>query len=213
MLRSSSSSPQTQSISFTRDRASVNFSGRLTRSQPTAEEFESLLEQATSLDTRPAQQAMVEGYRLTDRARQWVDLSGQVIDGEVRLDAQNRVLYRPLAKLYTSALMGGAAAEAKSQLIAREADGLRTQLAEESACAADEVRALTTGSQRSRRVAPRSRPELELHRAALGSPGAREALWMASAANGLRLTLLPEAARRHGLFRATVGWARGLTST
>jgi hypothetical protein len=232
--------------------ASVNFSGRLTCSQPTTEEFEALLERATTLDTRSVQQAMVEGYRLTDRARQWVDLYRQVIDGEVRLDAESRTLYRPVAELYTDALIGGIAAETRCQVIARDAEHLRTRLAEESARAADalaqvarlgaelegerarvadalgqvvrllsELKAeraraagerdalqsrLTDASERAAALAA----DLEAHRALVSAPGARDALRMASAANRLRLKLLPEGTRRFGALRTTIHWARGL---
>ncbi len=235
--------------------ASVNFSGRLTRSQPTVEQFEELLESATALDTRSVQQAIVEGYRLTERARQWVGLYGQVIDGEVRLDAESRNIYRPVAELYTNALFEGVAAEARWRVAAREAESLRSRLAGESARAAaalaqvaklgaelESVHSRSAGEMdalRSRLAEREARladalaqvvglgaelgveharaaelaAELDAQRATLGAPGAHRALRMASAANRLRLKLLPEGTRRLDAFRATVHWARVLMGT
>ena len=202
--------------------ASVNFSGRLTRHQPTRDEFAALLDECTQADVAAVQRVLQQRFTLSARAEEWERLYQRAIDTGVRLDESARAVYRPLFELYWEVLqlshhhypaevrrLGDELAAARQQ-----AEDARAQQRQHEREAYD----LRTQLEQSRHWAKLLRGEISTLRAQieavtaqLHAPGAEDALRLAEKANVLRTSLLPEGTKRLEAFRTALHWARKKT--
>jgi len=90
--------------------ATVNFSGRLERGQPSAQQLrELLLERAVEVDTAAVSERLWADYRLTGRVTQLLAAYQRAADRGVRLDAGARPAYGRLGEVYAEALKEGPA--------------------------------------------------------------------------------------------------------
>jgi hypothetical protein len=163
--------------------ASVNFSGRLTRHQPTFDELRQLLlADAPRVDVAGVQGAMIRDYRLTARASEWAALYGEAIASPNRLDTEASAEYRPLAELYGAALEESRLRAQQVRSLEAEARRLRDELArvqaeteqlrapasEESRLRAQRVSALEAEAWRLREELVQQRAETEQLRGSAG---------------------------------------------
>lgn len=204
------------------DLASVNFSGRLTRHQPTLDEFRALLKTARQVDLAAAQRAVKKRFALTTRATEWEGLYQRAIASGVRLTDSAREIYRPMFDLYWGALQL-AHIHYPSEL-RRVGDALTSQQQQTEALRAQLAQALTRGEELEAQTThlterltnahadvQRLHAELRAAEAQLHAPGAEDALRLAEKANVLRSSLLPEGTKRLEAFRTALHWARKKT--
>jgi DNA-binding transcriptional ArsR family regulator len=199
--------------------AAVNFSGRLTRSQPSVEELRSMIAACTKLDVAALQRAVKKHYALTIRVAEWEGLYERAIASGTRLNAEHQLVYRPMFDLYWEQLK-----LAHRQLPA-QLNQLREALAVEQRhlreandkCTALEAKAdeLEARANQARAYSKALHDEVEQLRAELDeannklhAPGADDALRIAERANELRTSLLPEGTKRLSAFRTALHWAR-----
>lgn len=195
--------------------AQVNFSGRVSRAQPSPDELRAMLDACTTLDVGALQKVMKQRFALTTRAAEWEALYQQVLTSGTRLRDEHQRVYQPMFDLYwgevqrSHILLPG-----ELQTLRRETDQLRAQL-EAANARANELEAQLAQSRDTARLLNDDvtllRTQLDAAHAQLRAPGAEDALRLAEKANELHTSLLPEGTKRLDAFRTALHWARKKT--
>jgi hypothetical protein len=186
------------------DLASVNFSGRLTRSVPSRDELAALLLEASlAVDVGRLQEAVWEAFRLSRRVTEWEALYAEALGSGVRLDDGARELYRPLGELYAGSVAETCVARSRLGELEQEARAVRDLGAQTRRVLEERVAALGADLD----VARRAAVVLDVDLAAARRAAAVLDVDLAAARRALseQQALLEQSRRDHEALKSSVG--------